>query len=91
MQMVSSALVATQVDAGSAAGVPDLLAQLRNATDQGQLQVSLAHITGRKFCFVLAGKTVHGGHPYACQTLLARMLVPIADFLPFSSDCCNRA
>lgn len=40
--MASSALVATQMDAGSAAEVPNLLAQLRNATDQGQLKVSAA-------------------------------------------------
>ena len=39
-QMLSSALVATQVDAGSAAQVPAVLAQLRNATDRGQLQAS---------------------------------------------------
>lgn len=43
LQMMSSALVATQVDAGSAAQVPVVLAQLRNATDQGQLQASLTH------------------------------------------------
>ncbi len=43
MQMMSSALVATQVDAGSAAHVPTVLAQLRNATDQGQLQASAIH------------------------------------------------
>ena len=41
--MMSSALVATQVDAGSAAQVPAVLAQLRNATDQGQLQASSTH------------------------------------------------
>lgn len=38
-QMMSSALVATQVDAGSAGQVPTVLEQLRDATEQGQLQV----------------------------------------------------
>ena len=41
--MLSSALVATQVDAGSAAQVPAVLAQLRNPTDGGQLQASARH------------------------------------------------
>ena len=49
LQMLSSALVATQVDAGSAAQVPAVLAQLRNATDQGQLQASAIHPWFRAF------------------------------------------
>ena len=84
MQIISSALVATQVDAGSAAGVPDLLAQLRMATDQGQLQVSLAHISGENIFVMPAGKTVHGGHLLMpVRGSWHRVSVPVAEFLNF--------
>ncbi len=62
LQMLSSALVATQVDAGSAAQVPAVLAQLRNATDRGQLQASAPHSSSLHPNH-RAGRHIQNGYP----------------------------